>query len=140
MKVLSKKSEKVVVDYGQNPLLEDMNLPGLMALYRRYATKEKLFAALVTKWKMKKDSIGASLQVVANTVGADILTYKGRNVTLVRPETSPELNQDKLRENLMLTGKMTAEQIETIFRLSTDPAKPKKAYVLVDKSRKSSGG
>jgi hypothetical protein len=133
------QAEKVIKDVSENPLLVDLEVPELTRLYARYRAKEAMFEKLAKKWEAKKKSVGVNLQVAANAVGADAVTFASQRfiwqASVVKGEPSKKLNSDKLRENLMKLHKLDAKTVQSLFDASSDDVPAKASYVIVSKRK-----
>lgn len=124
---------KVVIQYEKEPLLEDLNFPGLVKIFRRYQLKEARSNAASARWKDRKDRIGLDIQAVVGEVKADTVEMESQRsiwrTTVVKGQPSTKTNEDRLKDNLMKLGKLDAKVIETIFAASQDPVAAPKSYV-----------
>ena len=129
------KPEKVIINYTDAPILEELDFPDLVKDFRKYHVKEKAAETEASGWKKKKQSIGESIQTAVETANADTVLYnsgrKEYKATVVKDDNdSTKTDEDLLRENLMKIGKLDARLVARIFAESQVPA-PRKGYVLV---------
>jgi len=122
------EKDKRVVDVTQEPLLQEMDMPGLFKAYKHAATKE-------AEYKHRKSSITDDIKECMSSVDADIVTYTDTHggdwhANLIKPEPRLALVEDKLRENLGKLGKLDALLIARILLASKVPM-PHEPYVRV---------
>ena len=127
------EKEKVIVDCAANDLLGDLNVPELIRTFHKHWEKERAADAEAAKHKKDKDKVGENLIAAIDAVQADTVTYTGRKyiyrTTVIRGEPGEKLDEDKLRENLMKIGKLDAEILSRIWKLSQTPTDPRKSYI-----------
>lgn len=107
----TEKKERVIIDYEEEPLLAELELPGLIERYRKaYLRKFAADAAV--------DAAKAEIDSVVQAVGADTVTFDGWSIAHVVPEAGKTISEEKLRANMMKIGKLDAETIAKIFTKS----------------------
>ena len=130
------EKSKVTVTFGEDPVLEDLDLPGLLKEYKANIIKETFHKEKMEYYAIKRSDIKDGIKTIIETVHADTVLYTDSmggewKSTLVQPGTSPILDENLLRSNMMRLGKLPAPVVAAIFEKSTVPGKPKAAYVKV---------
>lgn len=115
---------KIIIQFEDEPLLAELELPELIKEYKRSFTKEVEYA-------YKTLSIRDSLKTVVETVKADTVVYRDWKSTIVRPTQGKHLDMDDLRTNMMKMGKLDAVQVAKILAASLKDNKPPVPYVRI---------
>lgn len=132
----TEKQEKVIVNFGDNPALEELDLPGLLKEYKAVLAKEQFHLTKAHFYEVKRNSVKSGLQTVIEAVHADTVLYTDSmggewKSTLVKPDAPEVLDEKLLKTNMMKLGKLAAPVVEEIIKKSTVAGTPKRPYVLV---------
>ena len=127
--------EKIVIAFENEPLLADMDFENLVLKFDRLHCKEREYSQQVAHWKELKDTTGLDIRAAIEAVNADTVTatFDGKEfrTTLVKGEPGSKTDEDKLRENMLKIGKLDADTVSRIFKLSQVPTEAKKPYIRV---------
>lgn len=123
------KDEKIVRNFSDVPLLEELDLPGLLT---RHHELEMAIAAMETE----KGIIAQGIRVCVDAAEADTVVYTDTNnqvwrSTVVRPEPSKKVIRKSLEKNMMKMGKLDAKTVGAIFAASTKTGDPRDPYVRI---------
>ena len=130
------KVEKVEIVFEKEPILADLDFERLLDDFNKHHRRQKLAEADAARSEIEKKTVSAEIQEAMKIVGADIVVgarVKGKpfRTTLVSFKDTEELNEDKLRENLMKIAKLDIVLIEKIWKASLDKVPAKSSYIKV---------
>lgn len=134
-KDIQEPTGKVIIEYDNEPLLEELGFADLIKKRQRHSIRAKFY-------ETEKDRLSAELVDIIDSIDADSVLYtdsKGGKWTtnLTRGEKGSKLDLDKLKENLGKLGKLDAVLIAKIFEKSMVETAKKADYVTVYAPRKS---
>ena len=120
---------KVIVEFANEPLLEDLQLPELLKEYKHFVDKKDEYAKKAT-------AVSATIKTIVETVKADTVLYTDARggewrSTLVRPEAGTKTDLDLLRDGMMKIGKLDAVTVAKIFAKAEVPTEPRESYVRI---------
>lgn len=129
------QKEKVIVNFEDAPLLEELGFKDLVKKFAKLHGEEKDAAAEVARINDKRKIVGIELQAAVEAVAADSVDLVSGKMsyraTLVKKEAGSKLDEGKLQLNLMTMAKLDAGVIAKILAASQVPTKTQEPYMLV---------